>query len=117
MKNYTLFILLIVYLLSFLDRQIITILAEDIKGDLALSDTQLGLLTGLAFAVFFELSVKIDRQTPSDFKMQCFRIFAHILYAVHGKYFRSGTLRVSGVARNMPPPHPQISMLLADLEK
>lgn len=48
-----LLLLMIVYLLSFLDRQIISILAEDIKRDLDLSDTQLGLLTGLAFAVFY----------------------------------------------------------------
>lgn len=32
------------------DRQVVNILAQDIKTDLALSDTQLGLLTGLAFA-------------------------------------------------------------------
>jgi MFS family permease len=62
MKNYTLFVLLLVYLLSFIDRQIISILAEDIKGDLSLSDTQLGLLTGLAFAVFYAgLGVPVTR--------------------------------------------------------
>jgi len=52
-KGYTLWLLMLVYTLSFLDRQIISILAEDIKGDLGLSDTQLGVLTGLAFALFY----------------------------------------------------------------
>ncbi|MCI4644000.1 MAG: MFS transporter [Hyphomonadaceae bacterium] len=52
-RSYLLFMLMLVYLLSFLDRQILSILAEDIKTDLDLSDTQLGLLTGLAFAVFY----------------------------------------------------------------
>lgn len=44
-----------VYTLSFLDRQLVALLAEPIKKDLALSDTQLGLLTGLTFAVFYTL--------------------------------------------------------------
>lgn len=47
--------LLTVYIFNFLDRQIVTILAEPIKRDLGLSDTQLGLLTGLAFALFYAL--------------------------------------------------------------
>jgi MFS family permease len=47
--------LLIVYVFNFLDRQIVTILAEPIKRDLGLSDTQLGLLTGLAFALFYAI--------------------------------------------------------------
>jgi MFS family permease len=45
--------LLVVYILNFLDRQIVTILAEGIKADLHLSDTQIGLMTGLAFALFY----------------------------------------------------------------
>ncbi len=47
--------LLIVYIFNFLDRQIVTILAEPIKRDLGLSDTQLGLMTGLAFALFYAI--------------------------------------------------------------
>jgi MFS family permease len=43
----------LVYAISFLDRQLPSILAESIKADLKLSDTQLGLLTGLAFALFY----------------------------------------------------------------
>ena len=45
--------LLVVYIFNFLDRQIVNILAEPIARDLDLSDTQLGLMTGLAFAVFY----------------------------------------------------------------
>ncbi|MFN3453116.1 MAG: spinster family MFS transporter, partial [Sphingorhabdus sp.] len=57
-----LWILMIVYVLNFLDRQILNILAEPIKGDLGLSDTQLGLLAGPAFAVFYAvLGVPIAR--------------------------------------------------------
>lgn len=57
-----LWILMIVYVLNFLDRQILNILAEPIKGDLGLTDTQLGLLAGPAFAVFYAvLGVPIAR--------------------------------------------------------
>lgn len=49
----TLWILLIVYIFNFVDRQIVNILAEPIARDLRLSDTQIGLMTGLAFALFY----------------------------------------------------------------
>jgi MFS family permease len=54
--------LLLVYTLNFLDRQILNILAEPIKADLGLSDTQLGLLAGPAFALFYAvLGIPIAR--------------------------------------------------------
>jgi MFS family permease len=45
--------LLLVYTFNFLDRQILGILAQPIKEELGLSDTQLGLLGGLAFAMLY----------------------------------------------------------------
>lgn len=48
-----LWVLLVVYIFNFLDRQIVNILAEPIRKDLGLSDTQIGLMTGLAFALFY----------------------------------------------------------------
>ena len=55
-------LLLLVYILNFLDRQILNILAEPIKAELKLSDTQLGLLAGPAFAVFYAvLGIPIAR--------------------------------------------------------
>ncbi|ARR52838.1 MFS transporter [Rhizorhabdus wittichii DC-6] len=45
--------LLLAYTLNFIDRQIIGILAVPIKADLSLSDAQLGLMGGLAFALFY----------------------------------------------------------------
>ena len=50
---YALCILTIVYSINFIDRQLLSILQESIKADLMLSDAQLGLLTGFAFAVFY----------------------------------------------------------------
>ena len=50
---YALGILTIVYSINFIDRQLLSILQEAIKADLMLSDAQLGLLTGFAFALFY----------------------------------------------------------------
>lgn len=50
---YVLAILVLVYTFNFIDRQIIGILAVPIKADLGLSDTELGLMGGLAFALFY----------------------------------------------------------------
>ncbi len=52
---YVLGVLVVVYILNFIDRQILSILAVDIKRDLDLTDGQLGFLGGAAFAVFYAL--------------------------------------------------------------
>ncbi len=52
---YALSILVLVYVLNFVDRNIISILAEDIKADLGLRDDQIGFLYGTAFGVFYAL--------------------------------------------------------------
>jgi len=52
---YVLAILFLVYVLNFVDRQVISILAEDIKRDLHLKDEDLGFLYGTAFGVFYSL--------------------------------------------------------------
>ncbi len=46
-------VLLLVYVLNYLDRQLVSLLAEPIKADLGLTDTQLGLVTGFMFALFY----------------------------------------------------------------
>jgi len=52
-RRYALSILLLIYIFNFLDRQIVSILAEPIRNDLHLADWQLGVMTGLAFALFY----------------------------------------------------------------
>ena len=57
-KNYRTFaiiLLTIVYGFNFIDRQIVGILAPFIQKDLGLTNTELGLLIGLAFAIFYTL--------------------------------------------------------------
>ena len=51
----TLVLLVIVYMFNFVDRQILSVLAEDIKADLNITDSDLGFLFGTAFAVFYSI--------------------------------------------------------------
>lgn len=52
---YALSVLVVVYVLNFIDRQILSILANDIKADLGVDDAYLGFLYGTAFAIFYAL--------------------------------------------------------------
>ena len=53
--NYVLGVLVIVYVFNFIDRNIISILADDIQRDLGVSDAQLGFMYGTVFAVFYSV--------------------------------------------------------------
>ena len=53
--RWVLALLLLAYIFNFLDRQILGILAQPIKADLNLSDTQFGAIGGLAFALLYSL--------------------------------------------------------------
>ena len=62
-------ILTLAHIVSFLDRQVLALLVEPIKRDLAISDTQMSLLLGLAFAIFYTvMAIPIgwlaDRKKP-----------------------------------------------------
>lgn len=60
--RFTLWTLLVVYIFNFIDRQIVNILAEPIARDLDLSDTQIGIMTGIAFALLYTvLGIPIAR--------------------------------------------------------
>jgi MFS family permease len=52
-RRYALWLLLLIYVVNFIDRQVINILAEPIKNDLHLADWQLGLLSGFAFGIVY----------------------------------------------------------------
>lgn len=51
--RYVLGVLFLVYVVNFIDRQILSILLDPIKQDLGASDTAMGFLTGFAFAIFY----------------------------------------------------------------
>ena len=52
-SHYVLVVLVIVYIFNFIDRNILSILAQDIKADLGATDAQLGFLYGTVFALFY----------------------------------------------------------------
>lgn len=51
--RYALAILCLVNIVNYMDRSILSVLIEPIRSDLRLSDTQIGLMTGVAFALFY----------------------------------------------------------------
>lgn len=55
-RHLTLGFLVVVAILSYVDRQVFTLFQDDIKAELGLDDGQLGLLTGIAFAAFYAIA-------------------------------------------------------------
>lgn len=53
---YTVGLLMTAYVLSMLDRTILSLMIEPIQRDLGISDTQFGLLTGMAFMIFYSIA-------------------------------------------------------------
>jgi predicted MFS family arabinose efflux permease len=65
-RGYVLALLTVVFIVNFIDRQVLSVLIEPIKRELYLTDTQLGLLSGLAFALFYvTFAVPIARLADS----------------------------------------------------
>jgi MFS family permease len=54
-RNYVLNALLIIYILSFMDRALLSVVARPLKAEIAISDFAFGLLTGAGFAVFYTI--------------------------------------------------------------
>src|SRR5688500_15864851 len=54
-KHYLLGVLLVILAFNYVDRQALGLFLQDIKQEFDLSDTQLGLLNGIAFAIFYAL--------------------------------------------------------------
>lgn len=89
---YLVFVLMLAFIVSFVDRQVITLLVQPIKQDLDINDTQVSLLMGLAFAIFYvAMGVPIARL--SDYKNRK-RIIAV------GIFFWSVATALCGLAKN-----------------
>lgn len=65
-RNYLLVVLALIYALNFVDRLTLGVVLQNVKNDLMLSDSQLGFLTGIAFALFyFGMGIPISRWADS----------------------------------------------------
>jgi len=118
-RRYALGLLLVVYIFNFLDRQIVNILAEPIKIDLGLADWQLGLLTGLAFALFYTIlgipiaryAEKADRVKIISVAVAVWSAFT-VLCGLAGNFVHLLLARIGvgvGEAGCTPPAHSLIS--------
>ncbi|WP_439534198.1 spinster family MFS transporter [Polymorphobacter sp.] len=90
--RYVLFVLVVVYAMNFIDRQILAILAEDIKRDLGLSDSDLGFLYGTAFAVFYAMfGIPLGRLADNWVRVRLLSL---------GLFVWSGMTALSGLSTN-----------------
>ncbi len=107
------------YVLNFLDRQIVNILAEPIRRELGLADWQLGLMSGSAFALFYAVAgIPIARQAELRSRpaiigiaMTCWSAFT-ILCGLAGSFWQLLLFRFGvgvGEAGGVPPAHSLIS--------
>jgi MFS family permease len=72
---YALSVMFFVYMMNFIDRQLLSILAEDIKADLHLSDAEIGFLYGTAFAIFYTLfGIPLGRLADSWYRTRLIAI-------------------------------------------
>ena len=129
-KNYralVLVLLTIVYGFNFIDRQIVGILAPFIQEDLGLSNTQLGLLIGLAFATFYTivaipiawLADRYSRVNIISIALATWSGFT-ALTGLAGNFWQIGLARMGvgiGEAGGSPPSHSIISDLYAKVER
>ncbi len=118
-RYYALCVLTTVYTFNFIDRQLLAILQESIKLDLDLSDSQLGLLTGFAFAMFYVTAgIPIARWADRANRRNIISIAVglwSLMTAVSGfaqNYLQLLVARVGvgvGEAGGSPPAHSMIS--------
>ena len=118
-RNYALVLLTIVYSFNFIDRQLLAILQEPIKLELALSDSQLGLLTGFAFALFYVIAgIPIARWADRSNRRNIISISLglwSLMTAISGlthNFFQLLAARVGvgvGEAGGSPPSHSIVS--------
>lgn len=121
-KKYRVYVLLLltgVYTFNFIDRQLLVILQESIKSELGLSDTQLGVLTGLTFALFYvTLGIPIARMADRGNRRNIVALSLavwSIMTAISGfvvSYWQLVLARIGvgiGEAGGSPPSHSMIS--------
>lgn len=118
-RRYALSVLVVVYTFNFIDRQILSILLEPIKADLFLSDTQLGLLTGFVFALFYAvLGIPIaryaDRANRRNLIALALTIWSGMtaLSGLAGNFWQLALARIGvgvGEAGCSPPAHSMIA--------
>ena len=126
-RNFVLILLTIVYGFNFIDRQIMGILAPFIQKDLGLTNTELGLLIGLAFAIFYTfvaipiawLADRYNRVNILSIALATWSGFT-ALTGLANNFIQIGLARMGvgiGEAGGSPPSHSIISDLFPKEER
>lgn len=118
-KNYLLTVLLAILAFNFVDRVALGLLLQDIKVDLDLSDTQLGFLSGIAFALFYSvMGIPIARWADRGNRVTIITITTALwsaavaLCGVAGNFLQLLLIRIGvavGEAGCIPPAHSLIA--------
>ncbi len=126
-RYFVLSVLVISYVLSFIDRQLMTILLEPIKAEFGASDTAMGFLTGFAFAVFYAvLGIPVARLADRWSRRNVLAISMVIWSAMTAAcgmastFWQMAVLRVGvgvGEAGGTPPSHSLISSYFPQQER
>jgi MFS transporter, Spinster family, sphingosine-1-phosphate transporter len=126
-KNYLLIVLLVIAALNFVDRMALGLLLQDIKLDFDLSDTQLGFLSGIAFALFYSaMGIPIARWADRGDRVAIIAITTALwsaavaLCGVAGNFAQLLLIRVGvavGEAGCIPPAHSLIAHYFARAER
>ncbi|MDG1691385.1 MAG: MFS transporter [Alphaproteobacteria bacterium] len=127
LKAYTVGLLTLIYTANYVDRQIVAILLQSIKTDMDLSDTQLGLLTGPAFGVFYAtLGIPIaylaDRMSRKKIIIASLSLFSVMTFVcgLAQNYVQLLLARVGvgvGEAGTSPPSHAIIADMYGPSER
>jgi MFS family permease len=126
-RNFVLVLLTLVYGFNFIDRQIVGILAPFIQNDLGLTNTEMGLLTGLLFAALYTvvaipiawLADRYSRVNILTIALATWSGFT-ALFGLAGNFFQIGLARMGvgiGEAGGSPASHSIISDLYAKEER
>lgn len=126
-RTFALLLLTLVYGFNFIDRQIVGILAPFIQADLGLTNTQLGLLIGLAFATFYTLVAipiawladRYSRVNILSISLAMWSAFT-ALTGLAGNFVQIGLARMGvgiGEAGGSPPSHSIISDMYSKEER
>jgi MFS transporter, Spinster family, sphingosine-1-phosphate transporter len=126
-KKAMLGVLLVLAAFNYLERHSFGLLLQEIKVDLALSDTQLGFLTGIAFAVFYSImGIPIARWADRGNRVTIIAISAALsgvalaLCGIAGSFLQLLMIRVGvaiGEAGCVPPAHSLIADYFSRAER
>jgi predicted MFS family arabinose efflux permease len=90
MTHYTLFILCLIATFNYIDRQVLSVLLEQIKHELGASDTAMGVLNGLAFSIVYllagvPLARMADRKSRRNLLSVCVAIWSGATVPIHDR--------------------------------